>query len=139
LRDALGVPMPAHRRQGHEAAVESARGRLGETQFGEAWAAGHAMTTEEAVTYALSSADASQTTEKIAAANADEGGPSRLSPREREVAALIGRGRTSREIAAELIVSEKTVDAHADHIRQKLGLRSRAEIAVWAVRHGLSG
>jgi DNA-binding CsgD family transcriptional regulator len=54
------------------------------------------------------------------------------------VAALIAQGLTSREIAAQLIVSEKTVDAHADHIRTKLGLRSRAEIAVWAATQGAS-
>jgi non-specific serine/threonine protein kinase len=60
-----------------------------------------------------------------------------LTAREREVAALIARGLTSAEIAAELIVSERTVDAHADHIRSKLGLRSRAEIAAWATAHGL--
>ena len=36
-----------------------------------------------------------------------------------------------------MVVSEKTVDAHADHIRTKLGLRSRAEIAAWAVSNGL--
>ena len=59
------------------------------------------------------------------------------SPREREVAALIARGLTSREMAELLIVSEKTADSHADHIRAKPGLRSRSEIAAWAVAHGL--
>ena len=62
-----------------------------------------------------------------------------LSAREREVATLIARGLTSREIAAELVVAERTADAHAEHIRAKLGLRSRAEIAAWAVQHGLAG
>ena len=53
------------------------------------------------------------------------------------MAALIARGLTSREIAAELIVSERTVDTHADHIRTKLGLRSRTDIAAWAAARGL--
>jgi DNA-binding NarL/FixJ family response regulator len=48
---------------------------------------------------------------------------------------LIGRGLTSREIADALVISVKTVDTHADRIRNKLGLRSRAEIAVWALQH----
>ena len=61
-----------------------------------------------------------------------------LSPREREVAALIAAGLTSREIAERLVISERTADSHADHIRQKLELRSRAEIAAWAIRQGLS-
>jgi DNA-binding CsgD family transcriptional regulator len=58
-----------------------------------------------------------------------------LSPRELEVVALIGQGRTSKEIAKELVITERTADTHAGHIRDKLGLRSRAEIAAWAVRH----
>jgi DNA-binding CsgD family transcriptional regulator len=60
-----------------------------------------------------------------------------LTAREGEVAALIADGLTSREIAERLVISERTADAHADHIRTKLGLRSRAEIAVWAIEHGL--
>jgi predicted ATPase/DNA-binding CsgD family transcriptional regulator len=60
-----------------------------------------------------------------------------LTPREREIAALIGQGLTSREIAEHLVIGKGTADAHADHIRTKLELRSRAEIAVWAARHGL--
>jgi DNA-binding CsgD family transcriptional regulator len=63
--------------------------------------------------------------------------PSQLTPREREIAALIAHGLTSREIAERLVIGKGTADAHADHIRGKLGLRSRAEIAAWAVRHGL--
>jgi len=61
-----------------------------------------------------------------------------LSPREQEVADLIARGLTSKEIAEQLVVSEKTVDTHADHIRQKLGLRSRAEIAIWVTTRATS-
>jgi non-specific serine/threonine protein kinase len=60
-----------------------------------------------------------------------------LSPREREVAALIARGQTSQDIAAALVITRRTADTHAAHIRDKLGLRSRAEIAAWATRHGL--
>jgi DNA-binding NarL/FixJ family response regulator len=60
-----------------------------------------------------------------------------LTAREREVAGLIARGLTSRKIAEALHISEKTVDCHADHIRTKLDLGSRVEIAAWAVAHGL--
>jgi DNA-binding CsgD family transcriptional regulator len=55
----------------------------------------------------------------------------RLTDREIEVARLIGEGLTSRQIAAHLVVSRRTVDSHAEHIRDKLGLRSRAQIATW--------
>jgi predicted ATPase len=60
-----------------------------------------------------------------------------LTAREREIAQWIAKGLTSRKIARALHISEKTVDSHADHIRTKLNLGSRAEIAAWAVAQGL--
>jgi non-specific serine/threonine protein kinase len=60
-----------------------------------------------------------------------------LSPREREVVTLIARGCTSEAIAEALVISRRTADTHAAHIRDKLGLRSRAEIAAWAIQNGL--
>jgi non-specific serine/threonine protein kinase len=57
-----------------------------------------------------------------------------LSRREEEVVALIARGMTNREIAAALTISEKTAANHVEHIMTKLDLRSRAQVAVWAVR-----
>jgi DNA-binding NarL/FixJ family response regulator len=59
-----------------------------------------------------------------------------LSPREQEVAALIGLGRKNREIAAALVVSERTVHAHVRNLLDKLGLTSRTQIAAWATQHG---
>ncbi len=60
-----------------------------------------------------------------------------ISPRERQVAALIGRGYSNRRVAARLVVGEATVATHVQHILTKLGLRSRAQIAVWSAQHGL--
>jgi non-specific serine/threonine protein kinase len=60
-----------------------------------------------------------------------------LTAREQEVAVLIAEGKTSKEIADALVITERTADTHAAHIREKLGLRSRAEIAAWATRAGL--
>jgi DNA-binding CsgD family transcriptional regulator len=59
-----------------------------------------------------------------------------LSPREQEIAALIGQGLKNREIAAVLVLSERTVHAHVRHLLDKLGLASRAQIAAWATEHG---
>jgi predicted ATPase/DNA-binding CsgD family transcriptional regulator len=60
-----------------------------------------------------------------------------LSAREREVALLVARGLTNREIAERLVLSERTVEAHVEHIRAKLGLRSRTQIATWVANQGL--
>jgi DNA-binding NarL/FixJ family response regulator len=61
-----------------------------------------------------------------------------LTVREREVAALIAQGKTSREIADLLVVSERTAEVHVSNILRKLGFTSRAQIAVWAVETGLA-
>jgi DNA-binding NarL/FixJ family response regulator len=60
-----------------------------------------------------------------------------LTGREREVLALIGRGKTNGEIAAELFVSEGTVKTHVNHVFTKLRLRDRAAAVVFAYDHGL--
>jgi non-specific serine/threonine protein kinase len=56
-----------------------------------------------------------------------------LTEPEREVAAFVARGMTNRQIAAELVVTERTVAAHIEHILDKLGFASRTQIGVWAV------
>lgn len=57
--------------------------------------------------------------------------PERLTEREREVAALVAQGLKNRDIAATLVVSERTVHAHIRNILGKLGLASRAQVALW--------
>ncbi|HKF36635.1 MAG TPA: LuxR C-terminal-related transcriptional regulator, partial [Ktedonobacteraceae bacterium] len=61
-----------------------------------------------------------------------------LTARECQVAALIAQGKTSREIAERLVVSERTAEVHVSNILGKLGFSSRAHIAAWAVEKGLS-
>jgi DNA-binding CsgD family transcriptional regulator len=65
------------------------------------------------------------------------GSPFKLTPRERDVIERITLGRTNREIAAELFISEKTASVHVSNIKSKLGANGRAEIAAIAVRLGL--
>ena len=60
-----------------------------------------------------------------------------LTPREREVLALIGRGMPNKLIARELAVAEKTVKAHVSSILAKLGVSDRTQAALYAVRAGL--
>ena len=60
-----------------------------------------------------------------------------LTPREREVAGFVSQGKSNREIAEALVLSERTVENHIGNILTKLGFTSRAQIAVWAVEKGL--
>ncbi|GAA0429236.1 response regulator transcription factor [Streptomyces luteireticuli] len=60
-----------------------------------------------------------------------------LTEREREVLALIADGRSNREIARALVLSEKTVKTHVSNILMKLDLADRTQAALWAVRHGV--
>lgn len=59
----------------------------------------------------------------------------RLTAREREIVQLVAEGKTSKEIAAELGVSLKTVEAHRSNILRKLHLRSSSELVLYAVRN----
>jgi DNA-binding CsgD family transcriptional regulator len=60
-----------------------------------------------------------------------------LTSREREVARLVSQGKSNREIAEALVLSDRTVENHISNILMKLGFTSRAQIAVWAVEKGL--
>ncbi|MEU2226550.1 response regulator transcription factor [Streptomyces sp. NPDC018347] len=64
---------------------------------------------------------------------------SALTEREREVLGLIADGRSNREIARALVLSEKTVKTHVSNILMKLDLSDRTQAALWAVRHGMAG
>lgn len=58
-----------------------------------------------------------------------------LTPREYEVAVLIGEGLSNREIAARLTVSRRTAETHVEHILGKLGFTSRSQVARWVTDH----
>ncbi|QNE78166.1 response regulator [Streptomyces finlayi] len=64
---------------------------------------------------------------------------STLTEREREVLGLIADGRSNREIARALVLSEKTVKTHVSNILMKLDLSDRTQAALWAVRNGAAG
>ncbi|MGW2255856.1 ATP-binding protein [Kitasatospora sp. NPDC001660] len=107
----------------YEEAVRRSRAELGERRFAEAFHAGTRLELAEAVRLALS------TGERPTAADRSE-----LSRREQEVAGLVAQGLTNREIADRLVLSQRTVETHVSRIMTKLGLGSRAQLAVWVVR-----
>jgi non-specific serine/threonine protein kinase len=57
-----------------------------------------------------------------------------LTRRELEVAALVARGLTNRQVAEQLLVATRTIETHLEHIFSKLGVQTRAELAGWAAR-----
>nr|WP_203618251.1 response regulator transcription factor [Streptomyces bauhiniae] len=70
--------------------------------------------------------------------NSGQGRGGSLTEREREVLGLIADGRSNREIARALVLSEKTVKTHVSNILMKLDLADRTQAALWAVRHGMT-
>ncbi|MDF3303228.1 response regulator [Streptomyces tropicalis] len=91
--------------------------------------AGHVLLQPEVASALLSQEDV----------NTGQGRGGSLTEREREVLGLIADGRSNREIARALVLSEKTVKTHVSNILMKLDLADRTQAALWAVRHGVAG
>ena len=70
-------------------------------------------------------------------ASEDDAEATSLTVREREIACAVARGLSSKQIAAELDISEHTVRKHRENIARKLGLHNPAELVAWAIRHYL--
>jgi ATP/maltotriose-dependent transcriptional regulator MalT len=121
LRAAIGgEPTPDWSKEVDEG-LRAARAKLGRQASDAAWRQGAALSMEEAVRLATG-----------AAAPPIRDGVNPLTARERQVAALVAEGLTNTGIAKRLKMADRTADAHVEHIRNKLGLRSRSQIALWA-------
>lgn len=112
--------------------LDLARAGLTESEFLAEQAAGRAMSLEQALDYARNLSLIPRTTPVL------EKTPDVLTGRERDVAALIGQGKSNSEIAAELVLGKRTVETHVSHILTKLRLSNRAQIMLWAIDHGLN-
>jgi predicted ATPase/DNA-binding CsgD family transcriptional regulator len=130
LRDALGMPVPLRLRSEQASEVAAVRAAIGGPAFAAAWAAGRAADPQVVVAGALG--DAAPPASAGTAARRPPADP--LTRRERQVAALVARGLTNREIARELVITEGTVGVHVEHILAKLELRSRTQVAAWVIR-----
>ena len=60
-----------------------------------------------------------------------------LTPREMEILQLILAGYTNKAIAAEIFISEKTVEFHLDNLYRKIGVRTRLLAGIWALQQGM--
>ncbi|HEX3783300.1 MAG TPA: LuxR C-terminal-related transcriptional regulator [Pseudonocardiaceae bacterium] len=125
-------------------AEHTARHALGNHAYRNSYTAGFELDYDTAVTTAL--ADNAAVPEESAKdraprpatiANSDSPDNTQLTDRERDVARLLGAdpGLTNKDMAARLYVSVRTIEAHLNHIMRKLGVTSRAQIAVWATTH----
>jgi non-specific serine/threonine protein kinase len=113
----------------HETSVATLRERLGEQNLKLATAQGASMALDESVRYArLGTATSHSDSEQPQTL------PS-LTKRETEVAGLVAQGLTNKEIAARLVISQRTAEAHIERILSKLGFTSRSQVAAWVVQN----
>jgi DNA-binding CsgD family transcriptional regulator/tetratricopeptide (TPR) repeat protein len=132
LRDFHGITLPPAEWSRLERAIAPARAQLPEPSFAAAWSAGRALTVDQAIAEALTVAD------DVASVRApDLNTRHGLTPREFEVLHLVAEGRSNREIADVLFLSERTVENHVRHVLTKLDVPSRVAAAAYAIRHGL--
>jgi predicted ATPase/DNA-binding NarL/FixJ family response regulator len=125
LREVAGMPpLPGARAERYLAPAR----RLGDHVVARLWARGLALSAEAAIALALQPPGAAADIPPSADSTTP---PSSLTPREREIAALIAQGRSNKAIAWELVISPATVARHVANIMAKLGFHSRAQIAVW--------
>jgi predicted ATPase/class 3 adenylate cyclase/DNA-binding CsgD family transcriptional regulator len=136
VRETVGAPAAPPWRAMVEMSQESARADLGPEVTDLVWREGRALSLEKAIDQALEWLNPQTGAAPVRSDNSQTE-PAGLTKREREVAALVGRGLRNREIASKLFLAPRTVDAHVEHIRNKLDLHSRTQIAAWAASQGL--
>ena len=154
----MGARLASAMRAVHDAQLEPARHALGGERAATAEAEGASVPLDEAVDEAL--AWLASPSSPVKAVDREDDGQKRQLPhsitepggsrphaspagaltrREHDVATLIGRGLSNREIAAELVLTEATAANYVQRVMNRLGLRRRSQVAAWAVEHGLTG
>jgi predicted ATPase/DNA-binding SARP family transcriptional activator/DNA-binding CsgD family transcriptional regulator len=128
LREAVGYQQPPRERTLGEPYRDAARSRLSEAEWEVAFAEGRDMGLDEAVEYALSEEGPATPLITSPEQSSAEESPPTLTRREREVANLLERRFTNRQIASKLHLSERTVDKHVTNILRKLNLHSREQV-----------
>ena len=117
----------------HQRSAALAAGTLGAAKYAELHAAGAARPIAQIAALAVAGADVlpeqpdPTVAGEVSGWDCNEG----LTAREREIVVLVARGLSNRDIAARLVISKRTVDAHVNHIFAKLGLSSRVQLTIW--------
>jgi predicted ATPase/DNA-binding CsgD family transcriptional regulator len=117
----------------YEHYLDLARAKLSPEEFQAEQALGSSMTLEQAIDY-VRKLPWEQKEATIDSREIQEG----LTKRELEIAGLIGQGKTNGEIAAELVLSKRTVETHVAHILSKMGLSSRSQVMRRVIDHELT-
>jgi predicted ATPase/DNA-binding NarL/FixJ family response regulator len=115
----------------HAECEQQTRQVLGERAFEGAVREGARWSPEEAIAFALDELPESEEGQP-------SGSLSALTQRERQVAELVAQGLTNKAIAAQLLISQRTVQGHVEQILAKLGFASRIQVAAWMVEQGLN-
>ncbi|WP_432143454.1 ATP-binding protein [Streptomyces sp. bgisy084] len=105
------------------------RGSLGDTVYATAVTTGAKLTLDEATEYALGEPPTPPTSQR------PEHPPTPLTRRQRQVIELLAQGLTDKQIAAELVLSARTVEGHVHRLLAVLGFHTRTQIATWAVEN----
>ena len=125
----IGAPRWPSIRSYIQQTLDQARAVLDDTAFEEAWTSGEVLSVEQATALAMALPETRRSVARSPAA------ASPLTARELDVARRVARGLTNKQIAAELVIAEGTVDRHVANILGKLGYSSRAQVAAWVVEH----
>jgi predicted ATPase/DNA-binding CsgD family transcriptional regulator len=108
----------------HERYAQRTRAALGERAYAAAFARGQGLSLDEAVAYALDEPAPPAAPGPMAASTP-------LTRREQQVAELVAQGLSNKEVAARLVIAQRTAESHVDHILTKLGLTNRTQAAAW--------
>jgi non-specific serine/threonine protein kinase len=137
-RERSGARLLPQEQDGHDRTRSAARAALGEEAFVAAWAEGHARPPERAVQYALASdTPATAPTGSCTTSRNGSSNDGVLTARERETVRLIALGLNNRQLAEALVISRGAAANYVQRVFAKLGFHARAQVAAWAVEHGL--
>jgi predicted ATPase/DNA-binding CsgD family transcriptional regulator len=120
-----------HFRRLHDDCESAIRQQVGDEAYVAAFNQAGDLKFERAIAYAVGD----KWRGKSSASRAEDESLAGLTAREKQVAELVARGLSNKDIAAKLIIAQRTAEAHVEHILIKLGFNSRAQISAWVTEH----